>query len=78
VWRVKSEVIDSTPTAKRTKNFAQAFIKACDGVKGARSPLSLSAESETPLKKANSTSNVKKKSKVKNPKAQFAKIRKTS
>jgi hypothetical protein len=45
--KVKSEKLKVKLTAHGeavTENFAQAFIKACDGVKGARSPLSLPQE----------------------------------
>jgi hypothetical protein len=48
---VESEIIGSNQYGEAvSENFAQAFIKACDGVNGANfaSPLSLSAESETP------------------------------
>jgi hypothetical protein len=59
--QAESGIISINPNGEAvTENFAQAFIKACDGVKGARSPLSLSAESEIPLQKAKVTSNIKK------------------
>jgi hypothetical protein len=69
---VESEVIGNRPKrrSRLRKVSVKPFPKAYDGVKGAWSPLSLSAESETPLKRQIRICKVKN-NKVMNPKAQF-------